>query len=435
MVLRVDVVAAALEAVYGDAPPARVIALTPQGRQLDQALVEELAAEPAHHAALVPLRGLRRAHRRAPLHRRDLDRPVRALGRRAAGDGARRRDRAPAAGRARRGLRRERDASPPRSTAASSIRTTRARRSSAAGRSPTCSSRATTPGSTAGGPSRAACGASRERRRGSPEDRCRQRDVSAPDAAGRRDRPTAAELRPPPIRRRVDAEPAGPTPARCRAAAPTRRGDADRRPPATARRRVDGSPAAAPTVRRAAARSSAPTGAGRIRRTALAEPGRPADARPARTRFASRSTGSSRSSAPSRSCCSSRRSSSTRTGSRRRRWRPTLHCAQPAVGCEARFSDRVLANRFLYRLRDPRRGEIIVFETPPAAQVEVRCGRHVREAPDRAARRDGGAEAAQRRRLRLHQRQAAEGAVHREAPGAAPSSRSGPSRSSRGTTS
>jgi tRNA (guanine37-N1)-methyltransferase len=46
MVLRVDVVAAALDAVYGDARPARVIALTPQGRQLDQVLVEELAAEP-----------------------------------------------------------------------------------------------------------------------------------------------------------------------------------------------------------------------------------------------------------------------------------------------------------------------------------------------------------------------------------------------------
>ena len=46
MLLRVDVVAAALDAVYGAAPPARVIALTPRGRQLDQALVEELAAEP-----------------------------------------------------------------------------------------------------------------------------------------------------------------------------------------------------------------------------------------------------------------------------------------------------------------------------------------------------------------------------------------------------
>jgi tRNA (guanine37-N1)-methyltransferase len=46
MVLRVDVVAAALEAVYGDGRPARIVALTPQGRRLDQALVEELAAEP-----------------------------------------------------------------------------------------------------------------------------------------------------------------------------------------------------------------------------------------------------------------------------------------------------------------------------------------------------------------------------------------------------
>jgi len=45
MVLRVDVVAAALDAVYGGVPKRRVIALTPQGRQLDQALVEELAGE------------------------------------------------------------------------------------------------------------------------------------------------------------------------------------------------------------------------------------------------------------------------------------------------------------------------------------------------------------------------------------------------------
>ena len=52
----------------------------------------------------------------------------------------------------------------------------------------------------------------------------------------------------------------------------------------------------------------------------------------------------------------------------------TLHCAQPAIGCEARFSDRVLANRFLYHLRDPRRGEIIVFKTPPAAQVKCGAG-------------------------------------------------------------
>jgi tRNA (guanine37-N1)-methyltransferase len=45
MVLRVDVVAAALDAVYGGVPEHRVIALTPQGRQLDQRAVEELAEE------------------------------------------------------------------------------------------------------------------------------------------------------------------------------------------------------------------------------------------------------------------------------------------------------------------------------------------------------------------------------------------------------
>jgi tRNA (guanine37-N1)-methyltransferase len=45
MVLRVDVVAAALEATYEGEPDHRVVALTPQGRQLDQKLVEELARE------------------------------------------------------------------------------------------------------------------------------------------------------------------------------------------------------------------------------------------------------------------------------------------------------------------------------------------------------------------------------------------------------
>ena len=51
---------------------------------------------------------------------------------------------------------------------------------------------------------------------------------------------------------------------------------------------------------------------------------------------------------------------------------PTLHCAKPGLGCEAPGgffdgSDRVLANRFIYRFRNPKRGEIIVFRTPPAA--------------------------------------------------------------------
>ena len=45
MVLRVDVVAAALEAAYGGAPGHRVVALTPQGRPLTQDVVEELGAE------------------------------------------------------------------------------------------------------------------------------------------------------------------------------------------------------------------------------------------------------------------------------------------------------------------------------------------------------------------------------------------------------
>ena len=45
MVLRVDVVAAALDAVYGGVPEHRVVALTPQGRQLTQDAVEELAQE------------------------------------------------------------------------------------------------------------------------------------------------------------------------------------------------------------------------------------------------------------------------------------------------------------------------------------------------------------------------------------------------------
>ena len=47
MVLRVDVVAAALDAAYGGDPRGRgrVVALTPQGRTLTQAVVEELAHE------------------------------------------------------------------------------------------------------------------------------------------------------------------------------------------------------------------------------------------------------------------------------------------------------------------------------------------------------------------------------------------------------
>ena len=53
---------------------------------------------------------------------------------------------------------------------------------------------------------------------------------------------------------------------------------------------------------------------------------------------------------------------------------PTLHCAAPADGCETRFSDRVLANRFIYHFTEPERGDIVVFETPLAAQQQCGAG-------------------------------------------------------------
>jgi signal peptidase I len=51
---------------------------------------------------------------------------------------------------------------------------------------------------------------------------------------------------------------------------------------------------------------------------------------------------------------------------------PTLHCARPGPDCEAGYSDRVLACRFCYHLWSPKRGDIIVFHTPPLAAS--RCG-------------------------------------------------------------
>ena len=51
---------------------------------------------------------------------------------------------------------------------------------------------------------------------------------------------------------------------------------------------------------------------------------------------------------------------------------PTLHCARPANGCEARFSDRVLANRFIYRFRDPQAGRDRRLRD--AARRRQRCG-------------------------------------------------------------
>jgi signal peptidase I len=45
---------------------------------------------------------------------------------------------------------------------------------------------------------------------------------------------------------------------------------------------------------------------------------------------------------------------------------PTLHCAKPGFGCEASHSDRILASRFIYHFRNPRRGEVVVFRPASA---------------------------------------------------------------------
>jgi signal peptidase I len=53
---------------------------------------------------------------------------------------------------------------------------------------------------------------------------------------------------------------------------------------------------------------------------------------------------------------------------------PTLHCSSES-GCEGgRFSDRVLANRLVYHVHDPRRGDVVVFEPPPRVQLECPGG-------------------------------------------------------------
>jgi len=53
---------------------------------------------------------------------------------------------------------------------------------------------------------------------------------------------------------------------------------------------------------------------------------------------------------------------------------PTLHCGRPGEDCEAGSSDRVLANRFIYHFRDPKRGEIVVFNAPARAALVCESG-------------------------------------------------------------
>jgi signal peptidase I len=49
---------------------------------------------------------------------------------------------------------------------------------------------------------------------------------------------------------------------------------------------------------------------------------------------------------------------------------PTLHCGRPALGCLGDEEDRVYA--VAYDDAAPRRGDIVVFQTPPAAREQ--CG-------------------------------------------------------------
>jgi signal peptidase I len=57
---------------------------------------------------------------------------------------------------------------------------------------------------------------------------------------------------------------------------------------------------------------------------------------------------------------------------------PTLHCARPGDDCEAGSSDRVLANRFIYHFRDPKRKEVVVFNAPERAAIICERGVYVK---------------------------------------------------------
>jgi signal peptidase I len=50
---------------------------------------------------------------------------------------------------------------------------------------------------------------------------------------------------------------------------------------------------------------------------------------------------------------------------------PTLHCARPALGCEADVSDGLVVQE---PVADPERADVIVFRTPPAAAQSCGAG-------------------------------------------------------------
>ena len=85
MVLRCDVLAAALDAVADGRP---MLAMTPRGAPLTQTRVRELAAGRGGDYPLRPLRGVRRADLRGACRRTRFDRRLCALGRRSRRDGA-----------------------------------------------------------------------------------------------------------------------------------------------------------------------------------------------------------------------------------------------------------------------------------------------------------------------------------------------------------
>ena len=141
----------------------RVVVLDPGGRPPRRRLRPRARAGAADRAAVRPLRGLRPPRPRRTSRPRRCRRPVRRVGRRDRGDGRDRRRRA-ARWRARSATppRPSRSRSRRRSRAASSTRTTRGRRRSAAGACRRCCCRATTAPSIAGGrPNRAPHGSGR----------------------------------------------------------------------------------------------------------------------------------------------------------------------------------------------------------------------------------------------------------------------------------
>jgi signal peptidase I len=46
---------------------------------------------------------------------------------------------------------------------------------------------------------------------------------------------------------------------------------------------------------------------------------------------------------------------------------PTLHCARPVEGCEARLSDRVIVCKICYAFSGPERNQLVAFRAPAAA--------------------------------------------------------------------